>query len=299
MNDPRLRRNALGFLEVVDRPSPAELADYYARTYYQKESGNYRRSYPPEELEVIGLRVDQRATQALEFLGKDRPGSILDVGCGEGFVLAHFRALGWMVSGIDHTRDGVERANPECAAFVEQGDVFTLLSRRVDKGDRHDLVWLGNVLEHVLDPIGLLDTLRRLVAADGVLVATVPNDGTDYHEELFERGAIPERFWIGIPDHLSYFTAESLRATAEAGGWDCLALHGDFPVDWFLADEHSNYVADRTRGAAAHRARLWIERLIGRAGPAAANRFNAALAQLGFGRNLTIFLRPKPEGSRA
>jgi hypothetical protein len=37
-----------------------------------------------------------------------------------------------------------------------------------------------------------------------------------------------------------------------------------------------------------------LERLIGQAGIEASNRFYAALVDVGFGRNLTAFFRPKP-----
>lgn len=296
MTDERLRRNALGFLEVVDRPTPQELTEYYAQVYYQNETGNYRKSYSPEEIEVIELRIAQRAAKACELLGDYRSGSLLDVGCGEGFTLRFFDRKGWQVAGIDYSLAGVQQMNPDYAGRVEQGDVFALLETFIAANKKkYDLIWLGNVLEHVLDPVGLLSTLRRLVSPNGLLVVTVPNDGNAYHEELYATGAIPNRFWIAIPDHMSYFTAESLRQTAQATEWDCLALQGDFPIDWFLAHDGSNYIVDSARGSSAHRARLSLERLIGQAGTDAANRFYTALADVGFGRNLTAFLRPKPE----
>jgi SAM-dependent methyltransferase len=296
MNDPRLRRHELGFLEVAEKPSPEALANYYAQTYYQNETSNYRKSYSRLEADVIDLRIAQRAAQARVLTGRTSPGSMLDVGCGEGFVIKHFRALNWRVAGIDFSRAGVEQMNPDCAPFVEQGDVFRLLEDRIATGEQHDLVWLGNVLEHVLDPVALLRSLRRLVAPDGLLVATVPNDGNAYHEELFANGDIPRRFWIAIPDHISYFTAESLKRTVTATGWECLEIQGDFPIDLFLAHGGSNYVTDKSRGPDAHQARLRLERLIGQAGDAAANRFYASLAEVGLGGNITAYLRPSAKG---
>lgn len=295
MNDPRLRQHEFGFLEVVDRPTPEALSEYYAQAYFQNAaSSSFRTAYSEEELEVIELRIAQKAGQARTLLRDEQPGRLLDVGCGEGFVLRFFEQLGWQVQGIDYSHAGVQQVNPAYADHVEQGDVFELLKARIASGKQYDLVWLGNVLEHVLDPVSLLQSLRRLVAPDGLLVVTVPNDGTAYHEELYATGAILDRFWVAMPDHLSYFTADSLRRTAEATDWDCLAIQGDFPIDLFLAHEGSNYVADRSRGAQAHRARLMLERLIGQAGIEASNRFYAALVDVGFGRNLTAFFRPKP-----
>ena len=76
MIDSRLRRHPLGFLEAVDRPSRDDLAEYYASTYYQVERGNYRHSYPSQELAVKMLRIEQRTYHALSILngrGERRP----------------------------------------------------------------------------------------------------------------------------------------------------------------------------------------------------------------------------------
>jgi 2-polyprenyl-3-methyl-5-hydroxy-6-metoxy-1,4-benzoquinol methylase len=291
MKDPKLRQHELGFWELADKPSSEALANYYEQTYYQNESGNYRKEYTPLELEVIGLRIGQRAARIQALMGYDAAGSMLDVGCGEGFVISHFQKLGWRVAGIDFSRAGVTQMNPDCESFVEQGDVFQLLGSKIAAGERYDLVWLGNVLEHVLDPVGLLRSLSKIVKPEGLLVVTVPNDGNAYHETLLANRDIPLRFWIAIPDHISYFTADSLRRTADATGWECLELQADFPIDLFLAHPGSNYVADRSKGVAAHRARLQLEHLIGLAGSEAANRFYKSLADVGLGRNITAFLR--------
>jgi SAM-dependent methyltransferase len=291
MTDQRLRRHPFGFLEVVDRPSAAELSAYYADRYYQNERGSFRRDYAPEERHAISLRIAQRATRAEALLECSGPARLLDVGCGEGFVLADFASRGWEVAGMDFSIAGVEAMNSAMVPYVRQGDLFDLLDAEIASQQTYDLVWLGNVLEHVLDPIGLLESLGRLLTPSGILVVTIPNDGSPYQEDLFEAGLIDRRFWIAIPDHLSYFDISSFRSTAQATGWDVLDILGDFPIDLFLAHPGSNYVMDPSLGPLAHAARLRIEAIVGRTGLEAANRFYSAMADVGLGRNITAFLR--------
>ena len=293
--DKRLRRHEYGFLELVDPPSEDQLTEYYAQKYYQSEQSNYRKSYPPEELAAIQLRINLRAAHADSIRASTKPGRILDVGCGEGFVMAAYEARGWYVEGIDHSLKGVENMNPDQAAHVTQGNLFSLLEDRVAAGTTYDLVWLGNVLEHVTNPVDLMHALHATLKPAGLLVATVPNDGSTYHEMLLQSGAIPERFWIAIPDHLSYFTRASFETTAKATNWAVRDMQGDFPIDLFLSHSASNYVADRAQGPAAHSARLQLENMIGAAGIDKANAFYSALAGVGLGRNLTAYLSPNEE----
>jgi 2-polyprenyl-3-methyl-5-hydroxy-6-metoxy-1,4-benzoquinol methylase len=292
IDDPRLKRHPLGFLQADPIPTAEELRGYYA-SYYQQERSNYRKSYPPRERAFFDAKLAQRAHLAGKLRGAAAPGRFLDVGCGEGFALAWFRREGWQVEGIDHSLAGIEAMNPDLAGTVTAGDLFDLLDARIDAGEKYDLVWLTNVLEHVTDPVGLLQRLRQMVAPGGVLAVTVPNDGSAYQEKLLADGHIPQRFWIALPDHLAYFTSDSLRTIAGATGWHCREIVADFPIDLFLMHEGSNYVRDRAQGGAAHRARVEMELLLAEQPTEAVNRFYAALAEIGLGRNITAFLTPR------
>lgn len=290
--DKRLSRHRFGFYEVIDRPDAAALKQHYETRYYQAEHGNYRSSYPAEEHEAIRLRIALRAQRADDLRGETRVGRMLDVGCGEGFVLDAYAARGWKVRGMDHSAAGAQTMNPHIAGHVEQGDLFALLEAQISAGERYELVWLVNVLEHVTAPLDLLARLRLLVATDGLLLLTVPNDGSTYQEQLLRTGAIPDRFWIAPPEHLSYFTKASLERAANGTGWEVRDMQADFPIDLFLSHPGSNYVRDKSQGPAAHAARIALENLIGAAGLSSANAFYSALAGVGLGRNITAYLAP-------
>jgi 2-polyprenyl-3-methyl-5-hydroxy-6-metoxy-1,4-benzoquinol methylase len=292
--DPRLRYNELGFLEVADPPSPDELKAYYAEAYYQTEQSGFQKEYSEQEIAHLNLKIAQKASMASRLSGNKPPGSFLDVGCGEGFALAWFAAKGWNIEGIDYSVAGLEAMNPAVLPYVESGDLFEILDRRISGGKRHDLIWLNNVLEHVLDPIGLLRSLRQLVAPDGMLVVTVPNDGSIYQEFLLKSDRIPHRFWIAIPDHLSYFTYESLAKIVEFCGWKCNEIIAEFPIDFFLLHPGSNYVRDRAHGSLAHQARIAMDLMLGEHHSVdKINDFYAALARIGLGRDLTAFISVK------
>lgn len=289
MNDPRVRRHALGYIEVVNKPTQEELRDYYADRYFQTGQSNYRSSYGAQERNYIEAKIKQKAHVVFNH-HNGKAGNLLDVGCGEGFAMSHFQREGWKVEGLDYSSAGLMSMNPHLANVLITGDVFSILQQRIDDAKRYDVIWLNNVLEHLAEPADLLIKLRHLLTEVGMVVVTVPNDFSKIQELLIDEKHIDSPFWIALPDHLAYFNASSLRSIAEAAGYILLQILGDFPIDWFLLHPGSNYVRDRSRGPAAHEARIQIENLLSTLPIDAVNQFYQSMAEVGLGRQITAFL---------
>jgi SAM-dependent methyltransferase len=219
-------------------------------------------------------------------------GTMLDVGCGEGYALTFFREKGWSVKGFDFSLAGIVSKNPSCADALVTGDVFSLLKCEISAGRNYNVVWLQNVLEHVIDPIELLTVLRTLVAPDGILVVTVPNDFSIIQRAAMDLSHIDKQFWIAPPDHLNYFDYRSLLNTSSETGWESLEMLGDFPVDWFLFHSGSNYIRDKALGKAAHLARVQLENVIHSQPIEYVLQYWSVAAKLGIGRDITAFLKP-------
>lgn len=288
-----LTQNALGYWELTDKPTDKELEAYYAQKYYQDLKGAHQVKYSESELACYESKVTQREAMIESLFPNLKRKTYLDVGCGEGFELKYFHQQGWQVKGIDFSSDGMNRQNPDCLPFLQTGNVYELLNSEIQSGRTYDVIWLQNVLEHVIEPQALLRQLLKLVSPEGCVVVTVPNDFSELQKTALESGKISRPFWVALPDHLSYFDAKSLKATTEANGWICKAITADFPIDWFLMNEASNYVENSNVGKAAHHARVDIENLIHKQPTDAVLNFWTALANIGMGRNISAFITPK------
>jgi 2-polyprenyl-3-methyl-5-hydroxy-6-metoxy-1,4-benzoquinol methylase len=294
--DPRLKKHPLGYWQIENKPTTDELKKYYADKYYQEAKGSYELAYSQEELSYFNAKLEQRFAVLQRHLQTEGDKSrMLDVGCGEGYALAFFRKGGWSVRGVDFSSAGVTSMNPDCLDALVTGDIFVLLNAEIAAGKTYDVVWLQNVLEHVLDPLDLLNSLRALVAPGGVAVVTVPNDCSIIQRAALAGEHIDHAFWVVPPDHLNYFNSESLANTASHTGWKCAEMLADFPVDWFLFHPGSNYVRDRSVGKAAHIARVQIENLINKQPLDDVIQFWSSAAKLGIGRDLTAFLTASSE----
>ena len=304
MNLPdTLRLNEFGFYEVRHKPTPAELRDYYAQRYYQENLTTYQAAYPPEELEHIEgklrlrhwvleeLRDGGQAPEATSILGSG--GSFLDIGCGEGWALDYFQRQGWEVLGLDFSSFSLEKFQPALRGHLRAGDLYEELQKLVASGAQFDVLWLDNVLEHVLEPAYLLRQCRALIQPGGVLMVDVPNDFSALQQHLLATGRIDRPFWVALPDHLSYFNPTGLRNLAEATGWHLAKVIGDQPIDLNLLNPATNYVMNRDAGKGAHQARLEQDNFLLRTAPLpAVAAYYESLAGVGLGRSIVAFLQP-------
>lgn len=286
-----LKNNELGFVEVANKPSEKELEDYYANQYYQQEkSKTYAKKYSQIELDLIRFRINAKFSALNEVLDAHSGKRFLDVGCGEGFVLQFFSEQGYHVEGLDYSSAGLKQHNPDLVNKVRVGNISNLLSDKVKEKRNYDVIWLQNVLEHLPDPISLMNQLKELLAKNGVLVITVPNDFSPLQLRAQELGLVKTQYWVITPDHLSYFNTKTIDNFLNNIGWKVVDKLADFPIDWFIFNQSSNYVEMPSKGANAHQARLELEWLIAQNDISHVNQFYRALSGIQMGRNSVLIL---------
>jgi len=98
---------------------------------------------------------------------------LLDVGCGVGTISLKLKERGFNVFGIDFSSVAIEKVR-------EKG--INALKIDLDKegikfeDNFFDIVWAGDVIEHVFDPIFVLKEINRVLAPGGLLLCTIPYD---------------------------------------------------------------------------------------------------------------------------
>jgi len=133
---------------------------------------------------------------------------LLDVGCGSGQFLLGMRERGWHVVGVE--------PDPVAAAAARRNDLDVHDGLLVDaefEDDSFDAIVLSHVIEHVHDPIALLQECGRILRPGGVLVMMTPNLNSVGHRRF---GAD----WRGLepPRHLHVFSVESLASCVRRVG---------------------------------------------------------------------------------
>jgi 2-polyprenyl-3-methyl-5-hydroxy-6-metoxy-1,4-benzoquinol methylase len=293
----QVKLNKYGYYEIADKPGAGELAKFYREKYYQENKGPYQSSYTEKELTLIQNKIEQKYLVIKELPGfKDIQNDkirLLDVGCGEGWALKFFKEKNWEVSGLEFSDFGCKTFNSDCLDHLLLGDIYDNIDLLINKNEKYNVIWLTNTLEHVLDPETLLLKLRKLLNKKGILVVQIPNDFSGIQTHLLENGFIDRAFWIAIPDHISYFGKDSLINLMNETGWKKEKIQADYPIDFNLFNDRTNYIMDKTVGKSVHHSRVEIENFLHKTDPDKTNQFYEILGEMGLGRQIIGFFSGK------
>ena len=156
-------------------------------------------------------------TIALELIGPDK--RVLEVGCTTGVVSRALREQGCRVVGVEIDPAAADQARQHCESVIT-GDVEALdLSSVNVGGELFDAALFGDVLEHLKDPLAVLQRVRPLLRPVGFVVASIPNVAHGA-VRLALLGGHFDYTPSGLLDgtHLRFFTREAVGALfAEAG----------------------------------------------------------------------------------
>jgi 2-polyprenyl-3-methyl-5-hydroxy-6-metoxy-1,4-benzoquinol methylase len=275
-----------GFYQVSPSPTPKELDEYYNSNYY--DNGTYAVSYSENELIQKLLPAHE-----ISFLLNGKKGKVLDIGCGEGFVINQLLSEGWDVTGLDFSLDGVKRHFPHLADKVIQGDIYKSLEELINNKIKFDVIVCNNVLEHVIDPLTFLSRFKSLCHEETVIRIQVPNDFSWLQQAMKRDGMIKNEYWVSAPAHLSYFNNESLRLVLESFDYKIVDFLGDFPIELFLLNEKCSYNLNNYLGPFAHNSRLYFDVNLYRTSIEKFIAFRRGCGESGVCRNLIAYCKIK------
>jgi 2-polyprenyl-3-methyl-5-hydroxy-6-metoxy-1,4-benzoquinol methylase len=147
-----------------------------------------------------------------------RPGSCLELGPAEGLATASL---------VTHFEDltCVEGSDVFCRALTERHasiQVACSLFEEYDPGRTFDNIVLGHVLEHVEDPVAILQRVKMWLNANGRVFASVPNARSLHRQMGVVMNLLPTEDSLNAVDlhhgHRRVYNPESFRHEFSAAG---------------------------------------------------------------------------------
>jgi SAM-dependent methyltransferase len=198
-----------GLLYANPRARGADLDDirgYDAEWVYEnRETTNKWRT----EKESLQVR-DYGSTR--KFLAKRFPnrGTLLEIGCGLGYLLNFFKQDGWDAVGIEPNAGLGMCARRDLGLTAIDG---TLEEAKLESASI-TVATMMHVIEHVPDPLATLKEVHRILKPGGCFVMETPR----YDTLMFKLLGRRERS-VSCDGHIYFFTSGTLARLAEKAGF--------------------------------------------------------------------------------
>ena len=159
--------------------------------------------------------------------GWPKPASILDIGCGNGYLAAALTEAGWQVTGIDMSQSGIDqakRAHPEIDFLV--GSAEEDLKERYGP-EVFDIVISVDVIEHLYRPRCLVENAFSLLKPEGLVVLVTPYHGYLKNLLLALSGQMDKHFtalWEG--GHIKFWSRTTLTGLLVGAGFKDVSFRG-------------------------------------------------------------------------
>ena len=178
-------------------------------------------------------------------------GLLIDVGCGNGDKLRLATQLGWQARGIELDGSAVKAALAQ-GLQVTQGSYELLGNYR----GLADCVVCSHVLEHVHQPLQMLQLLLDSLKQQGLLLLSVPNANSFLRHHY---GAS----WRGLeaPRHLAIPDVEWLTEYLQRQGFDCEQVPSH-PLETAMESERMQRRADSLLSADVQAAKAVLRKLV-------------------------------------
>jgi len=226
-----------GFVFLNPRPEASDLTRYYLSEDYHSHTSA---GFSPIQL-IYRLVRKMNIRHKFKIVNRAVWGNtILDIGCGTGDLLAHFKRHRWKTFGVEPNEKARNHANEKNRVEVK----YTLDDWNFQP-DTLDVITLWHVLEHIPDARALMIRLSHLLHDDGKLFIALPNIAS-------EDARIYKKHWAAydLPRHLHHFSPSTFRLFVENAGWK---ISGIIPMKFdayyisLLSEKHQSGKSDFLR----------------------------------------------------
>lgn len=220
-------------LRIVERPIPTYYGDEicyvngmaYAlncvksalRYRFHKARLLHEPKYEMQSSQYVYKKADPYSShsQILNWVKKERPQKVLEIGTATGYLTAEMVKLGCRVTGVEQDVEMANVAAEHCDQMLV-GDIETL---SLEQFGNYDAIILGDILEHVRNPTAILKNLTGLLKPGGKVLMSLPNVANIWVRLnlLFGRFNYSR---VGILDesHLRFFTLQTSKKLAQDSG---------------------------------------------------------------------------------
>lgn len=139
-------------------------ADGAAQGHFDQLADSYADEIPAHIRDRLVQTKSDLMVRLLARHGVGRGARGLDIGCGQGWYLAHLAQQGFQMAGCDLTAGQIQQARAHCERIGVTADLTPAPAERLPYADAtFDFAYTINVIHHITDPAQQIQALREIV----------------------------------------------------------------------------------------------------------------------------------------
>jgi len=188
------------------------IKEEYINSFYKNEDSF---------VQVALTEIEQKMLEGKFAYGLDRIEEhvnqkkyLLDIGCGTGEFLIISREKGWDVQGVEFNKKYIECLKKNNISVIDKPFDQASLPKNY-----YNCVSLWTVLEHISNPLSLLNDIYQLLTIDGIIFVLVPNvDGLACR--ILQKDCVT----FAGETHINMFNIKTLTKILEDTGYEILSF---------------------------------------------------------------------------
>lgn len=191
---------------IHPQPTQEELKQLYSKEYFE---GDFRCGHAGSYFDdaTAGELSDVSFIKKIKQYKKN--GKLLEIGCAGGIFLNAARNEGYDVCGVEYSNDAVELARKKFKLDVITGE----LKEGMFQLETFDIIFMGDVIEHLPDPMHTLKLINSILKISGILVIVCPMQTNTIFSRIGFKvyETLKKKATVGLPPyHLFEYRPNSL-----------------------------------------------------------------------------------------
>jgi SAM-dependent methyltransferase len=210
-----------GIIFLHPQPTADELKELYSAEYF--EGGDFRCGHEEGYSDPAALERIADPALLIEIKAMTTGRRFLEIGCAGGAFLNAAREHDFQAQGVELSEEASRFARETFGLQVFQGE----LREAQFPEATFDVVFMGDVIEHLSNPLATLREASRILDKNGLLVMALPSQTNSLFSRIgfLAYGLLGKSATVGLPPyHLFEYRPRSLRLLLRQCGFEISRL---------------------------------------------------------------------------